>query len=53
VIGFLQTWLLDFRPKSSILVSSDQGILFLMANPKAGCHVPFLLRSCFRLATLP
>jgi hypothetical protein len=30
VPGFLQTWRLAFRPKSSILVSSDQRILFLM-----------------------
>ena len=30
VPGFLQTWHLAFRPKSSILVSSDQRILFLM-----------------------
>ena len=48
--GFLQMWRLAFRPKSSILVSSDQRILFLMvwdsfrcllANSQAGCHLPF------------
>ena len=31
VQGFLQMWLLAFRPKSSILVSSDQIILFLIS----------------------
>ena len=30
VPGFLQTWRLAFRPNSSILISSDQRILFLM-----------------------
>ena len=30
VPGFLQTWCLAFRPKRSILISSDQRILFLM-----------------------
>ena len=30
VPGFLQKWHLAFKPKSSILVSSDQRILFLM-----------------------
>jgi hypothetical protein len=30
VLGFLQTWRLAFRPKCSILFSSDQRILFLM-----------------------
>jgi hypothetical protein len=30
VSGFLHTWCLAFRPQSSILVSSDQRILFLM-----------------------
>jgi hypothetical protein len=30
VPGFFQMWLLAFRPKSFILVSSDQRILFLM-----------------------
>jgi hypothetical protein len=32
VQGFLQTWWLAFRPKRSILVSSDQRILFLMVG---------------------
>ena len=56
--GFLQTWRLEFRPKSSILVSSDQKILFLMAweyfqgKLQVGCHVPFT-GSGFCLATLP
>jgi hypothetical protein len=32
VPDFLQAWHLAFRPKSSILVSSDQRILFLMVR---------------------
>jgi hypothetical protein len=43
------------QAKSSILVSSDQRILFrcLLGKLQADCHVPFLLRSGFCLATLP
>ena len=48
VPGFLQTWLLAFRPTSSILVSSDQSMLFFMVWNSLGafwqtpsCHVPF------------
>ena len=50
VPGSLHMWRLAFRPRSSILVSSDQGILFLMvwesfkcllANSKLAVHVPF------------
>ena len=36
VSGFLQIWLLAFRPKSSILVSSDQRILFFMVWESLG-----------------
>ena len=36
VTGFLQTWRLAFRPKSSILVASDQIILFLMVLGSLG-----------------
>ena len=36
VPGFLQMWRLAFRPKSSILVSSDQRILFLMVWESLG-----------------
>jgi hypothetical protein len=36
VTGFLQTWSLEFRPKSSILVSSDHRILFLMVCESLG-----------------
>ena len=36
VPGFLQTWRLAFRPKSSILVSSDQRILFPMVWESLG-----------------
>ena len=61
VTVFLETWCLAFRPKSSILFSSEQRILFLMvwesfrcllATP-SGLSCAFLLRSSFRLATLP
>jgi hypothetical protein len=47
VPGFLQMWSLAFRQNNSILVSSDQRILFLMVwesswrKLQAGCHVPF------------
>ena len=46
VPGFLQMWRFAFWPKRSILVSSDQRILFLMvwesfSKIQAGCHVPF------------
>ena len=37
VPGFLQTWRLAFRPKSSILVSSNQRILFLMVWESFRC----------------
>jgi hypothetical protein len=37
VPGFLQMWRLAFRPKSSILVSSDQRILFLMVWESFRC----------------
>ena len=59
VPGHLQTWCLAFGPNSSILVSLDQIILFLMvgesftwllANSK---RAVMLLRSGFHLATLP
>ena len=59
VPGFLQTWRLSFRPKSSILVLSDQRNLFLMfweyfrcllANSKRAVMC-LLLRSGFCLAT--
>ena len=58
--GVLQTWRLVFRTKSSILVSSDQIILFLMvrvfrcllANSKQAVMC-LLLRSGFHLATWP
>jgi CHASE1-domain containing sensor protein len=69
VPGFLQTWPLAFRPKSSILVSSEQRIMFLIvwgivlgaflvlvlgALENSKRDVMFrLLRSGFRLATLP
>jgi hypothetical protein len=36
VPGFFQMWRLTFRPKSSILVSSDQRILFLMVWQSLG-----------------
>jgi hypothetical protein len=36
VPGFLQIWRLEFRPKSSILVSSDHKILFLMVWESLG-----------------
>ena len=36
VLGFLQTWRLAFRPNSSILVSSDQRILFIMICESLG-----------------
>ena len=61
VPGFFQTWHLAYRPNSSILVSSDQCILFpmvwesfkcLLANSKRAVMC-ILLRSHFRLATLP
>ena len=61
VPGFLQTWHLAFRRKSSILVSSDQKILFhmvwesfrcLLANSKWAAMC-LLLRSGFCLATSP
>ena len=61
VPGFLQMWRLAFRPKSSILFSSDQRNLFLMiwesfrfllANSKRGV-ICLLLGSGFHLATLP
>ena len=59
--GFLQTWRLAFTPKSSIFVSSDQRILFLMVWKSFRCILAnsrraamcLLLRSGFRLATLP
>ena len=61
VPGFLQTWHLAFTPKSSIFVSSDQRILFLMVWESFRCiltnsrqaAMSLLLRSGFRLATLP
>ena len=60
VPSFLQMWCLAFRPKSSILVSADQRILFLMVWEFLGAfwHTPsglscFLLRSGFCLVTLP
>ena len=60
VPGFLQTWRLAFRPKSSILVSSDQRMLFLMVWESFRCllanskrAVTCILLSGFRLATLP
>ena len=61
VSGFLQTWRLAFRTNSSILISSDQRILFLvvwvsfrylLANSKRAVMY-LLLRSGFRLTTLP
>ena len=45
VPGFLQTWRSAFRPNSSILLSSDQRILFLMA-------VMCLLRSAAEMVVL-
>jgi hypothetical protein len=49
VQGFLQMWHLAFRPKSSIFVSSDPRILFLMDwvlklpfGKLEGYHVPFI-----------
>ena len=61
VPAVLQTWHLAFRPKSSILVSSEQRILFLMVWESVRCllanskrAVMFLLmRSGSHLATLP
>ena len=56
---FLYTWCLAYKPRSSILVSSDQRILFLivleslrfpLANSK-GAVMYLLLRSGFHLAT--
>ena len=49
VPGFFQMWRLEFRPKSSILVSSDQRFL---ANSKQAVMC-LLLRHGFYLATLP
>ena len=57
--NFLQTWHLAFRPKCSILVSSDQRILFLMVGESFRCLLAnskravmcLLLRSGFRLDT--
>ena len=42
VPSFLQTWCLAFRPNNSILVSSDQRILFLMVWESLGafCQTP-------------
>ena len=37
VPGFLQAWRLAFRPKSSILVSSDQRILFFIVSESFRC----------------
>ena len=61
VPGFLKTWRLAFRPNSSIFVSSDQRILFLMVWESFRCLLAnssravmcLPLRSGFRLATLP
>ena len=58
--GFLQTWCLAFTPKSSIFVSPDQRILFLMVWESFRCILAnsrraamcLLLRSGFRVATL-
>jgi hypothetical protein len=43
VPGFLQTWCLAFKPKSSILVSSDQRILELCHEWPSGSWSPRLL----------
>ena len=59
--GFLQMWFLAFRTNSSILVSSDQRILFLMVWESFRCLLAnskwavmcLLLRSGFHLPTLP
>ena len=59
VPGFLQMWSLAFRPKSVMLDSSDQRILFLMVWESFRCLLAnskravmcLLLRSGFRLAT--
>ena len=60
VSDFLQTWHLAFRQKSSILVSSDQRILFLMVGESLGAFRQnsklavrcLLLRSGFCLTTI-
>ena len=51
VPGFLQTWRLAFTPKSSLFVSSDQRILFLMVWESIRCILAamcLLLRSGYR-----
>ena len=57
VPGFLQTWRLAFTPKSSIFLSSDQIILFLMVlrvlqvhfgKLQTSCHVPLTKEWLFR-----
>jgi hypothetical protein len=59
VPGFHQTWRLAFRPKSSVLVSSDQRIFFLMLWESFRCFLANskravkCLMSGFCLVTLP
>ena len=53
VPGFLQTRGLAFRPKNSILVSSDQRILILLLSNSKQAVMCLWLRSGFHLATLP
>ncbi len=61
VPGFLHTYRLELRPKSSILVSSDQRILFVTILESFRCFLAnsmrafmcLALRRGFRRATLP
>ncbi len=61
VPGFLHTYCLELRPKSSILVSSDQRILFVTILESFRCFLAnsmrafmcLALRRGFRRATLP
>ena len=48
VSGFLQTWCLAFRPKSYVLVSSGQKMLFLKVSPlRAFWQTPSRLSCAF------
>ncbi len=54
VPGFLHTYRLELRPKSSILVSSDQRILFVtILESSMRAFMCLALRRGFRRATLP
>ena len=46
VPGYIQTWCLVFRPKSSILFSSDQRILFLLVWESFRCQKAWLVECC-------